>query len=165
MRLAWVEGEIPTFKLEVGVGQKPTPGYLHHDRWKHSPAIDLAFDLDVLPWPLGDASVTELLATDVFEHLKPEVQEWMDECWRVLTPGGTLNMRLPAYDNPYSFRDPTHKRVFHPESFLYWCPNAAGTVWKDFGQYYFGQGYAKWWEQVSVTREAKDIRLVLRKMV
>jgi hypothetical protein len=151
-------------RLELGCGNHPTPGWIHHDRWKHSPHVDVAFDLRQMPWPLLDGELSHLLAIDVFEHLKCDVQTWLDECWRVLSPGGTLDMRLPAWDNPYSWRDPTHYRVFHPESFLYWCPDAKGTVWQDFGRYYFGEGYNKWWRQVSVAREVKDLRFRLCKM-
>ena len=151
-------------KLELGCGNHPTPGYVHHDRWKHSPHIDIAFELEAIPWPLLSGSVDRLLATDVFEHLKCDVRVWLDECWRVLINGGILSMRLPAYDNPYSWRDPTHQRVFHPESFLYWCPHARGTVWKDFGRYYFGPGYHQWWEQKAVEREVKDLRFTLCKI-
>lgn len=153
-------------KIEFGTGNKPTPGFLHQDRWKHSDFIDIAFDLEQLPWPLETSSVEHLLAIDVFEHLRPwqvSIQQWLDECWRVLIPGGLLEMRLPAFDNPYTWRDPTHYRGFHPESFLYWCPDAPGTVWQDFGRYYFGEGYAKWWTQVSVEREHKDLRFRLCK--
>lgn len=151
-------------RLELGCGNHPTQGYTHHDRWKHSQHVDLAFELESIPWPLLAGSVTALLAIDVFEHLKLDVQVWLDECWRVLRPNGQLTMRLPAYDNPYSWRDPTHQRVFHPESFLYWCPNSPGTVWKDFGRYYFGPGYEKWWIQQSVVRDCKDLRFVLCKI-
>jgi len=151
-------------RIELGCGNHPVQGYVHHDRWKHSPHVDLAFELEVMPWPLGDSSVDALLATDVFEHLKLDVQVWLDECHRVLRPGGELSFRLPAYDNPYSWRDPTHQRVFHPESFLYWCPGAKGTVWRDFGRYYFGPDYTKWWIQRSVARECNDLRFVLCRM-
>jgi hypothetical protein len=124
----------------------------------------MAFELEEMPWPIHTGSVEVLLATDVFEHLKLDVQTWLDECWRVIRSGGRLIMRLPAYDNPYSWRDPTHQRVFHPESFLYWCPHAKGTVWRDFGQYYFGPEYQKWWTQQSVMREANDLRITLCKI-
>lgn len=150
-------------RLELGCGVYPELGYIHHDKWAHSPHVDIHFPLDVLPWPLADGSVEELRAFDVFEHLKLDVQVWLDECWRVLKPGGLLIMRLPAWDNHYSYRDPTHQRVFHPESFLYWCPDAPGTIWRDFGQYYFGQDYAKWWKQESVERSANDLLFRLRK--
>lgn len=151
-------------RLELGCGNHPTPGYVHHDRWKHSPHVTVAFELEIIPWPIAEGTVDRLLATDVFEHLKLDVRVWLDECWRVLKVGGELSMRLPAFNNHYSWRDPTHQRVFHPESFLYWCPHAKGTVWQDFGRYYFGKGYTKWWDQKSVVTEANDLRFTLCKM-
>jgi Methyltransferase domain. len=151
--------------LELGCGNHPTQGWTHHDRWKHARHIDLAFDLEVFPWPIANETIEKILATDVFEHLKCDVQVWLDECWRVLKAEGELSMRLPQWNNPYSWRDPTHQRVFHKESFLYWCPYAHGTVWRDFGQYYFGQGYQQWWTQKSVTVEANDLRFVLVKIL
>lgn len=150
-------------RLELGAGAKPSAGFTHHDRWKHSPHIDIAFPLEQMPWPVAAGSVEELRAIDVFEHLKLDVQVWLDECWRVLRPGSLLEFRLPAWDNPYSYRDPTHYRVFHPESFHYWCPDAPGTVWQDFGRYYFGEGYDQWWSWQGVTVEHKDLRFKLRK--
>lgn len=156
-------------KIEFGVGMKPTPGYTHHDLWKHSDHVDVAFPLNVFPWPYADGTFDEILAVDVFEHLlHPDgriirVQEWLDECYRILTSKGTLNMRLPLFTNAYSHRDPTHYRIFHMESFNYWCPDAPGTVWEMFGQYYFGEGYNKWWNLVSRTEEHKDLRIILQK--
>jgi hypothetical protein len=152
-------------KLELGCGNKPTEGYTHHDKWKHDYFVDVAWDLQQIPWPLEDGSLDEILATDVFEHLKMDVQVWLDECHRLLRQGGILNMRLPAWDNHYSYRDPTHYRVFHPESFLYWCPGPeSGTVWQDFGRYYFGENYSKWWKQLEVRREFNDLRYTLEKL-
>lgn len=158
-------------RIEFGTGMKPTPGYVHHDRFIHSSHIDVGFDLTTLPWPIEDNSVEEILATDVFEHLAfPQlpitqwVQTWLDECWRVLVSGGLLNMRLPSHENPYTWRDPTHYRAFHPESFHYWCPNAPGNVWKMFGKYYFGEDYSKWWKLISVQTEHRDLRFKLCKM-
>lgn len=152
-------------KLELGAGMRGTVGFVHHDKWKHHPQIDIAFDLDVMPWPLDDGSVTHLLALDVFEHMQDgSIQRWMDECWRVVSSGGTLEFRYPGFENPYSFRDPTHRHLpRHPETWHYWCPDAPGTVWQNFGRYYFGEGYAKWWSFRSSVREHKDIRVTLCK--
>jgi hypothetical protein len=150
-------------RLELGCGAKPTAGFTHHDRWKHSPHVDVEFPLEQIPWPVADGECEELRAIDVFEHLKLDVQVWLDECWRVLKPGGLLTMRLPAWDNPYSYRDPTHYRVFHPESFHYWCPNAPGTVFENFGRYYFGASYAKWWSFEGCQKEYGDLVFRLRK--
>lgn len=148
-------------RLELGAGVKPSDGFVHHDRWKHGPHIDLAFPLEVLPWPLEDASVAHLLALDVFEHLKCDVQVWLDECWRVVMPGGLLEFRVPQWNHDLSFRDPTHCRVFHRQTFHFFCPDAPGTVWQNFGRYYFGETYTKWWSWGGVVEENKDLRFRL----
>lgn len=152
-------------QIELGCGAKPTPGYIHCDKWKHSDHVDIAFPLEKIPWPFTENSVEKILAIDVFEHLPPwvvSIQDWLDECHRILCKNGTLEMRLPAWDYHYSYRDPTHYKVFHPETFDYWCP--PGGVWKDFGRYYFGEGYNKWWIRDSVVRDCNDLRYTMRKV-
>ena len=153
-------------KIELGCGACPTEGYTHCDKYRHSPHVEMVFDLENIPWPFCEEMVEEILATDVFEHLDMHVQRWLDECWRVLKPFGLLNMRLPSWNHPqgYGFRDPTHYRLFTEESFHYWCPKAPGTLWENFGRYYFGEGYFRWWELVSVEREQHDIRFKMRKI-
>ncbi|PWT91201.1 MAG: hypothetical protein C5B54_05710 [Acidobacteria bacterium] len=155
----------PARRIELGCGKSPTPGYVHHDRWKHDPWVDLTFDLEDVPWPIETASCEAILALDVFEHLRCEVQQWLDECWRILTPDGTLEMRLPAWDHSqgYGYRDITHHRVFHQESFWYFCPNASGSLWRDFGQYYWGARTDHWWWFESVEVDHGDYRYKLRK--
>jgi hypothetical protein len=150
-------------KLELGCGRFPTPGFIHHDLWAHSPHIDLTFNLDETPWPIATNAVEDLLALDVFEHLTVDVRVWLDECHRILQPKGTLRMRLPAWDNPLSFRDPTHRKVFHDQSFLYWCPRNPGQIWQEFGQYYFGPDYDKWWRQSAFVRQNNDLLFTLVK--
>lgn len=98
--------------IELGAGANPHPlANVHHDRIVHSEWIDFAHDLTVFPWPFGDQAYGGIVAIDVFEHLKGvDIPQWLDECWRILMPGGFLMMRLPAWDNPLSYRDPTHYR-------------------------------------------------------
>jgi len=148
--------------LELGAGANPHPrATIHHDRIIHSDWIDVAHDLTSFPWPWGDASVDAVIAIDVFEHLKDvEVQTWLDECWRILEPGGLLVMRLPAWTNPVSYRDPTHHRVFHQESFSYWDPDH--DLYELFGRYYFLES-DRWWKVRRVFREFEDLRFDLEK--
>lgn len=141
--------------LELGCGVRPTPGAVHHDRIKHAPHVDVAHDLDVLPWPWADAAWDTLLALDVPEHLHLDIQQWLDECWRILKPGGELHLRLPAWDNPTSYRDPTHQKVFQEESFYYWQPGHA--LHENYGKFYFAES-ARWWDVLSVTRGNADAR-------
>jgi hypothetical protein len=64
-------------RLELGCGKAPTLGYVHHDRAAH---VDVAHDLDVLPWPWPDGAFTEILGLDVFEHLHLMPAAWLREC-------------------------------------------------------------------------------------
>lgn len=148
-------------KLELGCGMKPTPGYLHHDRIAHSPHVDIAVDLEQVPWPWPSGSCEEVLAIDVLEHLHHDIPVWLNECHRILAPGGLLDMRLPAWDNPLSYRDPTHHRFFHEETFYYWDPSH--HLFDGFGRYYFAEA-DRWWEVEAVTREFNDLRYRMRRL-
>jgi predicted SAM-dependent methyltransferase len=148
--------------LELGCGVHPTPGAVHHDRVLHSPNVDIAHDLDCLPWPWADGEFDKILALDVMEHLRLDVADWLDECHRILKPGGKLVLRLPAWDNPVSYRDPTHRKVFHPETFDYW--DKSKQLHADYGFFYFGER-GRWWDVLTVERvNGGDFGFVLRKV-
>ena len=156
-----------TIRLELGCGKKPTPGYIHHDRIWHSAHVDVAHNLDVLPWPWADNSIDELLALDVLEHLKVDVNLWLDECHRILAPDGLLTMRVPSWDNPVSYRDTTHRKVFHEESFHFW--DTDHPLWNTYGVFYYAEAN-RWWKVEDVRRVnpdprygVSDLRFVLRK--
>ena len=147
--------------LELGAGANPLPlADVHHDKETHEGYIDIAWDLDVLPWPWENEEFEIVWAVDVMEHLKVDVNVWLGECWRILQPGGLLEMRVPAWDHPLSYRDPTHQRVFHEESFFYWDPRT--NLWQDFGRYYFPEG--RWWNVRDHFMEANDLRFTLVKL-
>src|SRR5262245_14131461 len=135
--------------LHLGCGVRPEPGYVHHDRIKHAAHVDVAHDLNRLPWPWDDESASEILALDVLEHLKLDVAEWLGECWRILEPRGVLHRRLPAWDNPMSYRDPTHERVFQEDTFYFWDPRHA--LWDIYGRFYFAE-CPRWWHVQLVER-------------
>lgn len=147
--------------LELGCGVRPTPGAVHHDKTNHHDWVDVAHDLDVLPWPFENEGFEKVIALDVMEHLRRDISEWLDECWRILVPDGLLVLRVAAWDNPVSYRDPTHRRVFHPETFDYWDPRK--PLYKDYGSFYFPGG--KGWFVESVERvNGGDLGFVLRKV-
>lgn len=175
--------------LELGAGRNPNPfATVLHDRTKHSDYIDVAWDLHDRPWPWKDGEVEQIIATDVFEHLSasrvhrfipgthggPYVAPerdwwwWLDECWRILEPEGLLNMRLPAWDNPLTYRDPTHRtsdggvRSFHEETFAYWDP--CTQVWRDYGSIYDLVTKDRYWHVRFVRREEVDFRYYLTKV-
>jgi SAM-dependent methyltransferase len=122
-------------RLELGSGKLPTPGFIHHDRIKHSVNIDVAHDLEVLPWPWANESCGEILALDVFAHLHRMPAAWLRECHRILMPGGVLRFRVPIFGSPWHIIDPTHVRGFHPLNFDYFIRGR--ELYGKYGHYYF----------------------------
>jgi len=92
-------------KLNLGAGNDIRGGYVNHDRVAN-PGIDVVHDLNVLPWPWED--VDEIRAWAVFEHLRLTLAEAIDECARVLRPGGRLVLKVPAFNSVNAAVDPTH---------------------------------------------------------
>jgi predicted SAM-dependent methyltransferase len=108
--------------LNLGAGNKPIKGAVNHDRVQHRPEIDVAHDLNVLPWPFEDNSFDKIAALAVFEHLDIDLVHSLDECWRILRPGGQLVLKLPMWNSPMSYDDPTHRWRFTPRVLDQFCP-------------------------------------------
>lgn len=94
--------------LNLGAGNRLVHGAVNHDRVKHRPEIDVAHDLNNMPWPWPDGSFDRIVAWSVLEHLQPTLVTSIDECWRLLERGGLLEIKLPRWDLETSWIDPTH---------------------------------------------------------
>jgi predicted SAM-dependent methyltransferase len=80
-------------KLEIGCGQRPTPGYIHND-------INAFEGVDIVgnPWEISlpDASLDEIIALAIIEHLTFEqVHKTFANCKRMLRPGGVFLFDVP----------------------------------------------------------------------
>jgi SAM-dependent methyltransferase len=128
--------------LNLGCGNEPVAGAVNHDLRAHAPHVDVAHNLDRLPWPWGDWSAERIVMQDVAEHLRLDVAEWLDECWRILVPDGVLEVRVPAWDHENQWTDPTHRRAFTLRTFDYWDPDK--PLHAKYGCFYFGDA-ARWW--------------------
>ena len=100
--------------------------------------------------PIGNSSISLLLALSVIEHLK-DPSNFFEEAKRVLKKGGTLLMVLPNFKYAYSifYDDPTHLRPYTSKGLralleltglkqiitLPWVKNSRKNIWKlgDFG--------------------------------
>jgi len=97
--------------LNLGAGTHCAANAVNHDLYYHSPTIDIAWDLNVLPWPWENESFETISARAVLEHLDLTLLEALNECWRILKPGGYLGIKLPFWDSETSYNDPTHRYV------------------------------------------------------
>lgn len=103
-------------KLNLGCSDAPLPGFVNVDCFP-GPGIEVA-DLRG-PWPWPDSSVEHVRAWDIVEHL-PDKIFTMNELWRVLTPGGTVEISVPTTDGTGAWQDPTHVSFWNRRSFLYY---------------------------------------------
>ena len=110
--------------LNLGAGNKPRPEAVNHDLRKHRPEIDIAWDLNDVPWPWEDESFDFVVARAVLEHLRINLLESVGECWRILRPGGRIYLKLPHWNHNNTYMDPTHywqcaietPTIFDPET-------------------------------------------------
>ncbi len=111
-------------KLDLACGQNKQEGFVGVDL--HADA-DIKHDLLTFPWPWEDNSVDEIHCSHFCEHIPMRETEsgqdlflaFMDECWRILKPGGKMRVIVPNARCDRAFQDPTHRRFFVPGVFFY----------------------------------------------
>lgn len=90
--------------------------------------VDVVADL-ARGLPLADASAEAIFAVHVLEHLADYLPV-VDECHRVLRPGGVLHVMAPHWRHVNAVADPTHLRYFDTQTFKHFCtPGRAGRLW------------------------------------
>lgn len=108
-------------KLDLGCGNNPKNGYIGIDNFYKSKNVikkDVLLYLKRLP----DNSVSEIYSRHFFEHLNYEyIKKMLLQIDRVLTNGGSINITVPHYSNPFFYSDPTHKTFWGVHSFSYIC--------------------------------------------
>lgn len=117
-------------QINLGCGIYPEAGFVNVDV---DPSVHPDIVRDVTRGlPFGDASVALVRAHHFLEHLDPDDFLFViSECWRVLVPGGLLDVLVPLGITD----DPTHRIFFHENSFnVFLDPNAQayyrrGTTW------------------------------------
>jgi len=83
-----------TKRLNLGCGIDYKEGWINADLDK-SVKADLYFDVRK-KFPLKDSQYSYILVQDLLEHLtKEDRRRFLEECWRVLTPGGKIEIRVP----------------------------------------------------------------------
>jgi ubiquinone/menaquinone biosynthesis C-methylase UbiE len=105
-------------KLDIGSGRVTLKGYKTLDNDK-SVNADYCADIEET-LPFKDNSIEEIRAYSVLEHIKTENKvKVMSELYRILKPGGILEIQVPIAGTPQSFQDPTHLSFWNRNSFWY----------------------------------------------
>ena len=118
--------------LVLGCGDWPVKGADNHDRFIYHDHVNLAWDLNEIPWPVPEESYHWIVAMDVLEHLNSFL-DFFNEAWRVLDKGGRAMIQTVSWRHENAWRDPTHVRPYHVDSFRYLDPD---TFWgKTFSMY------------------------------
>jgi O-antigen biosynthesis protein len=68
--------------------------------------------------PYADSSVGVVKALDVLQRA-PDRAAFLNECYRVLAPGGMLLTDTPSTDGRGAFQDPSHVAFYNENSFVY----------------------------------------------
>jgi glycosyltransferase involved in cell wall biosynthesis/predicted SAM-dependent methyltransferase len=83
-----------TKRLNLGCGLDYKEGWINADLDKNVKA-DLYFDIRK-KFPLKDSQYNYILIQDLLEHLtKEDGRRFLEECWRILAPGGKIEIRIP----------------------------------------------------------------------
>ena len=108
---------MPLVKIDLGGGRTSLKGYINLDL---CPEADIHCDLEDAHLPFKDGEVEEIRAKDILEHIR-NLLPLLNECWRVLRPGGLIYLEVPRHDSAEAVIDPTHIRFFHWHTFDMIC--------------------------------------------
>ena len=98
-------------RLNLGCGLDRMDGFINVDLYGEP---DLRHDLEVVPWPWPDDSVSEVVLKHVLEHLGRDTKTYlaiMKELYRVCRDGASILVVVPHHRHEYFLHDPTHVRA------------------------------------------------------
>lgn len=105
-------------KLNLASGQAPKDGWVNVDI-EASVKPDVVLDLLTFPWPWETGSADEIFCSHFLEHTGQAAIPFLNECWRVLKPGGTAHFVTPYYTSVRAWQDPTHKWAISESFYSY----------------------------------------------
>lgn len=105
-------------------------GDLYHPTFRYG-ANDQPFGAIPGRLPFPDESIWSIISHHCLEHIDQGFVRLMDECHRVLIPGGLMRIVVPLFPSASAVSDPDHKRYFMDGTFETFCGNADGSHWMD----------------------------------
>ena len=120
-------------RLNLACGHDIRSGWVNLDRQARE-GVDVVATVPPIPFP--DGHFDHILASHFLEHVPngQPIIDVMNECHRVLRPGGTMHVEVPYWQSELYVRDPTHVAPWNPDKFAYFTDEYA----------YLGYGIAVW---------------------
>lgn len=106
-------------KLNLGCGFDKLEGWLNVDNFAECEP-DQMLDIEKTPWDLPSGAFEHVLMKHVLEHVGADFATFkavMQELYRILAPGGRLEIHVPHVRHDTFWADPTHVRAFMPLTF------------------------------------------------
>lgn len=101
-------------RLNLGCGFDKREGFINADSFTEC-SPDVLMDIESYPWPFEDDQFDYILMKHVLEHVGASFADFrlvMRELYRVLKPGGRVEIHVPDYRHATYWSDPTHVRPF-----------------------------------------------------
>jgi len=106
--------------LDLGCGYNKVEGAVGLDNIALS-GVDIAHDLLKFPYPIEKESFEKIYLRHVIEHFYlNDFEKILNECFRILTSDGVLQITVPHAFSISAFTDPTHKQFFTFGSGHFW---------------------------------------------
>lgn len=157
-------------RLNLGGGRQVLDGYINIDIVqfvdnKGNDCVNVVMDVEKEPLPYLDATVTDILADNVLEHLV-ELKFVLNECHRVLKEDGILHGCVPLANTIPALKDPTHVRVFIPETFSYFTGTNPAKADRPAHPKYADYGFYPWTmvEPLRVENDLIHFKMIPRKI-
>jgi predicted SAM-dependent methyltransferase len=114
--MARIDGRV----VDLGCGsRKRNPDHVGVDVLDYA-GVDIVGDaFDVLS-AIPDSALAGVFSFHFFEHVE-DVPRLMGELARVIRSGGSLDVTVPHFSNPYYYSDLTHRGFYGLYTFSYWA--------------------------------------------
>lgn len=109
--------------LDVGCGGTKVKGSIGIDLLPLD-GVDIVHNLNSIPWPLQSNTFDRIIFSHSISHLN-DLPLTLIECYRLLKPGGFIEIVAPHYSSDNFNTDPTHKLHIGSRSMLYFTKNDA----------------------------------------
>lgn len=161
------------FHVDLGCGRSKK-GRFGIDRFADE-GVNWLQDLDRHPeLPFADNSIKSIITHHFMEHLSAGFLSLMDECHRVLEPGGLFRIIVPLFPSYAAVSDPDHKRYFLMQTFDTFCGAPDGSHWMEsFSTPYTNCRFEKLDEDITARssdprlwwtpEDSREMRVALRK--